>query len=183
MYARHEFDVPDDVARRLYGDTSVLRPADAGGQGRSWCGAACASARPSTGSGLCKVPALTLINRYDLELEAELTQAVTGLPVSAADLVPGRRTHRQSRAALRPALRGDRRGRHAAGALHARNRCRTGRAPGAPSISGRCVTSSTRSWAGGRTACLPRPNWPNSALRRDCEREREHPGRPPDVSE
>ena len=36
--------------------------------------------------GLCKVPVLSLLNRYDLELEAELASAFADLPLDAADL-------------------------------------------------------------------------------------------------
>ena len=36
--------------------------------------------------GICKVPALTIIGDFDLEKEAALTRALTGLDVSAADL-------------------------------------------------------------------------------------------------
>jgi aldehyde:ferredoxin oxidoreductase len=36
--------------------------------------------------GLCKVPALCLICAFDLELEAELTSAVTGVPFGVEDL-------------------------------------------------------------------------------------------------
>ena len=42
--------------------------------------------------GLCKVPSLSLIGRYDLELEAELASALTGREFSAEDLfAAGRR--------------------------------------------------------------------------------------------
>ena len=36
--------------------------------------------------GLCKVPALSLLNRFDLELEAGLTEGFAGLPVDASEL-------------------------------------------------------------------------------------------------
>ncbi|MFA4965604.1 MAG: aldehyde ferredoxin oxidoreductase family protein [Thermoleophilia bacterium] len=85
VYARHEFDLPDDVAVRLYGDTVVSDPLSPEGKAIMVRRSMCVSAALD-GLGLCKVPALTLLNRYDLEMEAELAEAVTGLPVSAADL-------------------------------------------------------------------------------------------------
>jgi len=36
--------------------------------------------------GICKVPALTIIGDFDLEKEAALTRALTGLEISAAEL-------------------------------------------------------------------------------------------------
>jgi Aldehyde:ferredoxin oxidoreductase len=37
--------------------------------------------------GICKVPALTLVNEFDLVSEAELVRAITGIELSPADLL------------------------------------------------------------------------------------------------
>jgi aldehyde:ferredoxin oxidoreductase len=85
VYARHEFEVGADHARRLYGDDRARDPHSAVGkpamvQRSMVVGAALDSL------GMCKIPALTLLNEYTLEMEAELASAVTGTSLSAADL-------------------------------------------------------------------------------------------------
>jgi aldehyde:ferredoxin oxidoreductase len=84
VYARHEFDAPPDAGDLYEGE----RPDDP----RSPVGKAALVRRSMIVSaaldslGLCKVPALSLVNRYDLELESELVRGVTGLPMRAADV-------------------------------------------------------------------------------------------------
>jgi aldehyde:ferredoxin oxidoreductase len=85
VYARHEFDVTPAAAARLYGDeyaadATVLRgKAEMVRRGMIVCAVLDAL-------GICKVTALSLINAFDLEAEADLVREATGLDVSADDL-------------------------------------------------------------------------------------------------
>jgi aldehyde:ferredoxin oxidoreductase len=85
VYARHEFDVTTEAAVRLYGDRHAAQATVAEGKAemvrRSMIVSAVLDAL-----GICKVPALSLINAYDLEAEAELASAATGVELSAGDL-------------------------------------------------------------------------------------------------
>jgi aldehyde:ferredoxin oxidoreductase len=87
VYVRHEFDMPRDEARRLYGDDyeragdPVLPDGKAAMVRLSMITSAALDAL-----GLCKIPALTLLNEYGLQSEAELVREVAGLDLSAADL-------------------------------------------------------------------------------------------------
>ena len=85
VYARHEFDVTPEVAVRLYGDERAAEATVTDGKAemvrRSMIVSAVLDAL-----GICKVPALSLINDYELEAEAELVREAAGLEVSADDL-------------------------------------------------------------------------------------------------
>ena len=84
IYPHHEFGLPPAEAERLYGTPEAADPVSPRGKAalvrRSMIVSAAIDAL-----GLCKVPVLSLLNRYDLELEAGLT-AFAGLPLSADDL-------------------------------------------------------------------------------------------------
>ncbi|MEE4276179.1 MAG: aldehyde ferredoxin oxidoreductase family protein [Thermoleophilia bacterium] len=84
IYPHHEFDLPAAEAERLYGSAEAADPLSPKGKAalvrRSMIVSAAIDAL-----GLCKVPVLSLLNRFDLELEAELT-AFAGLPLTADEL-------------------------------------------------------------------------------------------------
>jgi aldehyde:ferredoxin oxidoreductase len=85
VYARHEFEMAADQARKLYGDDLASDPhSPVGKPAMVYRGIVVSAALDSL--GMCKIPALTLLNQYTLESEAELASAVTGTPLSAADL-------------------------------------------------------------------------------------------------
>ncbi len=85
VYARHEFSLTPTQAKELYGDelaadrTSPVGKAEMVKRSMVIC-------TVLDSIGLCKIPALTLVNEFDLVSEAELVSAVAGLPVSPADL-------------------------------------------------------------------------------------------------
>jgi aldehyde:ferredoxin oxidoreductase len=84
VYLRHETDCTPAQAARLYGDPEArdrLSPVGKAAMVRR--GVVVGSALDAI--GLCKVPALSLINDYELESEADLVTAVTGI-----DCDPGR---------------------------------------------------------------------------------------------
>ncbi len=85
VYPHHEFDTPAGLAEKLYGSAEANDPLSPAGKAamvrRSMIVSAVVDAL-----GLCKVPVLSLLNRYDLELEAELASAFADLPLDAADL-------------------------------------------------------------------------------------------------
>jgi len=85
VYARHEFEVGADHARRLYGDDRARDPLSAVGKPAMVRRSMIVSAALDS-LGMCKIPALTLLNAYTLESEAELASAVTGTSLSADDL-------------------------------------------------------------------------------------------------
>ncbi len=84
VYPHHEFDLPPEEAERLYGTPKAADPLSPAGKAalvrRSMLVSAAVDAL-----GLCKVPVLSLLDRYDLELEAGLT-AFAGLPLTATEL-------------------------------------------------------------------------------------------------
>lgn len=84
VYPHHEFDLPPDEAERLYGTPEAADPLSPAGKAalvrRSMIVSAAVDAL-----GLCKVPVLSLLDRYDLELEAGLTP-FAGLALSAEAL-------------------------------------------------------------------------------------------------
>ena len=85
VYARHEFSLTPAQAKELYGEelaadrTSPVGKAEMVKRSMVIC-------TVLDSIGLCKIPALTLVNEFDLVSEAELVSAVAGLPVSPADL-------------------------------------------------------------------------------------------------
>jgi len=85
VYAHHEFDPPASATESFYGGGESANPLLPAGKAalvrRSLIVSAVVDAL-----GLCKVPVLSLLNRFDLELEAELTEAFAGLPLSADEL-------------------------------------------------------------------------------------------------
>lgn len=85
VYARHEFEVGADHARKLYGDDRARDPHSAVGKPAMVVRSMVVSAALDS-LGMCKIPALTLLNEYTLESEAELASDVTGTQLSAADL-------------------------------------------------------------------------------------------------
>jgi aldehyde:ferredoxin oxidoreductase len=84
IYPHHEFDLPLATAELLYGSAEAADPVSPKGKAalvrRSMIVSAVIDAL-----GLCKVPVLSLLNRYDLELEAELT-AFSDLSLTAEEL-------------------------------------------------------------------------------------------------
>jgi aldehyde:ferredoxin oxidoreductase len=81
VYARHEWSMTPEQALAMYGDALAA-------DRTSPCGKA-AMVRHSMiicavldAIGLCKIPALTLVNEYDLASEAELVSAVTGVAIT-----------------------------------------------------------------------------------------------------
>jgi aldehyde:ferredoxin oxidoreductase len=85
VYARHEFEVEADHARKLYGDDRARDPHSPVGKPAMVHRSMIVSAALDS-LGMCKIPALTLLNEYTLESEAELASAVGGVQLSAADL-------------------------------------------------------------------------------------------------
>jgi aldehyde:ferredoxin oxidoreductase len=85
VYAHHEFDPPPAATKSFYGGGESANPLLPAGKAalvrRSLIVSAVVDAL-----GLCKVPVLSLLNRFDLELEAELTEAFAGLSLSADEL-------------------------------------------------------------------------------------------------
>lgn len=85
VYARHEWSLAPTEARALYGDeraadrTSPVGKALMVKRGMVICAVL-------DSIGLCKIPALTLVNEYDLVHEAELVSTVAGMPVTPEDL-------------------------------------------------------------------------------------------------
>jgi aldehyde:ferredoxin oxidoreductase len=85
VYLRHEDDCTAEQAARLYGDAGAAdRRSSRGKAAMVRRGAIVGAALDAL--GLCKVPALSLINDYDLVAEAELAAAVTGLALDAEEL-------------------------------------------------------------------------------------------------
>jgi len=78
VYARHEWSMTPEQALAMYGDALAADRTSPGGKAemvrRSMIICAVLDA-----IGLCKIPALTLVNEYDLGSEAELVSAVTGV--------------------------------------------------------------------------------------------------------
>ena len=85
VYARHEFDVTPEAAVRLYGDERAGEATVPDGKAEMVRRGMIVSAVLDA-LGICKVPALSLLNAYDLEAEAELVREAAGLDVSADDL-------------------------------------------------------------------------------------------------
>ena len=85
VYAHHEFDPPASATESFYGGGESANPLRPAGKAalvrRSLIVSAVVDAL-----GLCKVPVLSLLNRFDLELEAELTEAFAGVALSADEL-------------------------------------------------------------------------------------------------
>lgn len=85
IYLHHEFDAPEGVAERLYGSPEAGDPLSPAGKAAMVRRSMIVSAVVDS-LGLCKVPVMSLLNRFDLELEAELTEAFASLPLTAEDL-------------------------------------------------------------------------------------------------
>ncbi|MHB9150168.1 MAG: aldehyde ferredoxin oxidoreductase family protein [Thermoleophilia bacterium] len=85
VYARHEFSLTPEQAKDLYGEelaadrTSPVGKAQMVKRSMVICAVL-------DSIGLCKIPALTLVNEFDLVCEAELVSAVAGLTVTPAEL-------------------------------------------------------------------------------------------------
>jgi len=85
VYAHHEFDPPVGAAERYYGGGAAADPLSPTGKAALVRRSMIVSAVVDS-LGLCKLPILSLLNRFDLELETELTEAFAGLPLEAEDL-------------------------------------------------------------------------------------------------
>ena len=84
-FVRHEDDCTPEQAERLYGDVAVTdRHVPAGKASMVWRGTVVGAALDAL--GICKFPALSLLNEYDLEAEAQLAGAIAGVPISAQEL-------------------------------------------------------------------------------------------------
>lgn len=85
VYARHDYTLTPEEAEELYGTREAADRFSTAGKAvmvaRSM--AVCAAL---DAIGICKMPALTLINAFDLELEAELVSAITGAETTGSDL-------------------------------------------------------------------------------------------------
>ncbi len=85
VYARHEFSLTPAQAEALYGDERAADRMSPVGKAamvkRSMIICAVLDC-----IGLCKIPALTLVNEFDLSSEAELVSAVAGIPVTPEHL-------------------------------------------------------------------------------------------------
>jgi aldehyde:ferredoxin oxidoreductase len=85
VYARHEWSMTPDQALAMYGDELAADRTSPRGKAamvrRSMTICAVLDA-----IGLCKIPALTLVNEYDLGSEAELVSAVTGVAITPDEL-------------------------------------------------------------------------------------------------
>ena len=86
VYARQEFDITPELGQRLYGDEGAGDPTSTAGKAAMVRRSMIVSAALDS-LGLCKIPALTLLNDYELDGEAELTRELTGLDLSATDLL------------------------------------------------------------------------------------------------
>jgi len=85
IYTHHEFDLPADMAEALYGSAEAADPLSPAGKAAMVRRSMIVSAAVDS-LGLCKVPVLSLLNRFDLELEAELASAFSGVPLTAVEL-------------------------------------------------------------------------------------------------
>ncbi len=85
IYPHHEFDPPEGVAERLYGSAEAADPLSLTGKAALVRRSMIVSAVVDS-LGLCKVPVLSLLNRFDLELEAELAGAFAGIPLGPTEL-------------------------------------------------------------------------------------------------
>ena len=85
VYARHEFSLTPVQAKELYGEELAADRLSPVGKApmvkRSMIICAVLDS-----IGLCKIPALTLVNEFDLVSEAELVSAVAGLSVTPEEL-------------------------------------------------------------------------------------------------
>jgi aldehyde:ferredoxin oxidoreductase len=86
VYARQEFDIAPETARRLYGDERAGDPLSPTGKAAMVRRSMIVSAALDS-LGLCKIPALTLLNEYELENEAELVREIAGLDLAADELL------------------------------------------------------------------------------------------------
>lgn len=86
VYASLEQRWTPEQARRVLGTERAVDPEAAEGKGRLVALAVKVNTVVDS-LGLCKVPTLSLIGAFDLELEAALAAAVTGWELAAADLM------------------------------------------------------------------------------------------------
>jgi aldehyde:ferredoxin oxidoreductase len=85
VYARHEFEVGLERAHALYGDERAadrLSPVGKAAMVRR----SMISSAVLDSIGICKVPALSLVNEYDLVNESRLVSGLTGIEMSPQDL-------------------------------------------------------------------------------------------------
>jgi aldehyde:ferredoxin oxidoreductase len=85
VYARHEFSLTPAQGEALYGDERASdRTSPVGKAAMVKRSMVICAVLDSI--GLCKIPALTLVNEFDLVSEADLVSAVAGMPVTAEEL-------------------------------------------------------------------------------------------------
>jgi len=85
VYARHEFSLTPAQGEALYGDERASdRTSPVGKAAMVKRSMVICAVLDSI--GLCKIPALTLVNEFDLVSEADLVSAVAGLPLTPDEL-------------------------------------------------------------------------------------------------
>ena len=85
VYARHEFSLTPAQGEALYGDERASdRTSPVGKAAMVKRSMVICAVLDSI--GLCKIPALTLVNEFDLVSEADLVSAVAGMPVTPDEL-------------------------------------------------------------------------------------------------
>jgi aldehyde:ferredoxin oxidoreductase len=85
VYARHEFSLTPAQGEALYGDERASdRTSPVGKAAMVKRSMVICAVLDSI--GLCKIPALTLVNEFDLVSEADLVSVVVGMPVTPDDL-------------------------------------------------------------------------------------------------
>lgn len=85
VYARHEFSLTASEGKALYGDELAAdRMSPVGKAAMVKRSMVICAVLDSI--GICKIPALTLVNEYDLVSEADLVSAVADLPVTPGEL-------------------------------------------------------------------------------------------------
>lgn len=85
VYARHEFSLTPAQGEALYGDERASdRTSPVGKAAMVKRSMVICAVLDSI--GLCKIPALTLVNEFDLASEADLVSAVAGMPVTPDEL-------------------------------------------------------------------------------------------------
>ncbi|MHB8869443.1 MAG: aldehyde ferredoxin oxidoreductase family protein [Thermoleophilia bacterium] len=85
VYARHEFSLTPAQAKDLYGEELAAdRTSPVGKAAMVKRSIIICAVLDSI--GLCKIPALTLVNEFDLVSEAELVSAIAGMPMTPEEL-------------------------------------------------------------------------------------------------
>lgn len=85
VYASLEYRWPKDLASRSFGSPEAVDIRSTSGKGKLIRRAVLVNIVLDS-LGLCKVPVLSMIGTFDLKYEADLTRALTGLPVTTDEL-------------------------------------------------------------------------------------------------